>query len=235
VVITAAAGAAIQDAVDSGPPSLVEPAAYAFGIWGVIFALSLAYAVYQVLPANRESPLLRRIGWLTAGAFFCTGLWSVFVTFREFSLAQLMLLGIFGFLLVAYLRLVRSERRALGAADRWLVALPLAPFFGWVTAANAVSLTSEAVRSGLVAGGVGEALLGSALLLAGSGLAAAVVLAGKNGPAQAYLVYGATVLWALIGVIVNQYDASLVTTGASVVSAVVVALTLIGGRGMNNS
>ncbi len=79
---TVVAGAAIQEAVNEGPRSLVEPATYAFAIWPLIFALSLAYAIYGALPANRENPLLRRIGWLTAGAFLCTGLWSVFVPQR---------------------------------------------------------------------------------------------------------------------------------------------------------
>ena len=80
--MTAGASAAIQGVVDEGPRSLVEPALYAFTIWALIFALSLAYAAYQALPAKRESPLSRRVGPFTAAAFFCTGLWSVFVPLR---------------------------------------------------------------------------------------------------------------------------------------------------------
>src|SRR3712207_4028411 len=76
---TVVASGAIQEVVDDGPSSLVEPAPYAFTIWALIFALSLAYAAYQALPPNRDNPLLRRVGWFTAGAFFCTGLWSIFV------------------------------------------------------------------------------------------------------------------------------------------------------------
>ena len=223
-----AASAAIREVTDARTP-LIEPALYAFAIWALIFVLSLVYAAYQALPSNRENPLLRRIGWFTAGAFFCTGLWSVFVPERQFVLAQAMLVVVFVCLVVAYLRLARSERGVLGAADRWLIALPLGPFLGWITAANAVSLTSEAVRLGLVnSGGAGEALLGSILLLLGGILAAAVVLAGKSGPAQGYLTYAATVLWALVGVVVNQYDASILTTGAALVAAVPIVLVLLG-------
>ena len=136
---------------------------------------------------------------------------------------------IFLCLAVAYVRLTRSKRSALSAADRWLVALPLGPFFGWLTAANAVSLTSEAVRLGLVdARGAGEAVLGAALLLLGGVLAAAVVAAGKSGAAQGYSTYAVTVLWALVGIVVNQYDASLVTTGAALIAAVPITLALLG-------
>ncbi len=173
--------------------------------------------------------MLRRIGWFTAGAFFCTGLWSVFVPERQLVLAQLMLVVIFVCLAVAFLRFARAERGVLSAADRWFVALPLGSFLGWITAANAVSLTSEAVRLGLVnGGGASEALLGSTLLLLGGVLAAAVILAGKSGPVQGYLTYAATVLWALVGVVVNKYDASILTTAAALVAAVPVVLALLG-------
>src|SRR3712207_6257151 len=150
VGMTVAASTRIQDVVDEGPTSLVEPGGYAFAIWALIFALSLAYAIYQALPVNRENPLLRRIVPFTAAAFFCTGMWSVFVPLRQFLFAQAMLLGTFACLLVAYARLARSERGVLSGADRWLVALPLGLFLGWVTAANPISLTSEVVRQGLV-------------------------------------------------------------------------------------
>ena len=229
VEATVSASAAIQEVVDRGPGSLVEPAVYAFAVWTLIFALSLVYAAYQALPANRENPLLRHIGWFTVGAFTCTGLWSVFVPAQQLLLAQAMLVVVFICLAVAYLRLARSERGALSVADRWLVALPLGHFFGWITAANAVSLTSKAVRLGLVdSRGAGEAVLGAALLLLGGMLAAAIVLAGRAGPAQGYLAYGATVLWALVAVVVNQYDASLITTGAALIAAGPVALALLG-------
>jgi hypothetical protein len=72
--MTTIASAKIQGVVDEGPRSLVEPALYAFAIWGLIFGPSLAYAAYQALPANRGNPLLLRGGWFTAAAFFCTGL-----------------------------------------------------------------------------------------------------------------------------------------------------------------
>ncbi len=49
---TVAAGVAISEVVSEGPSSLVEPAGYAFGVWAVIFSLSLLFAVYQALPAN---------------------------------------------------------------------------------------------------------------------------------------------------------------------------------------
>lgn len=229
---TIIASAKIQEVVDEGPPSLVEPAGYAFAIWLLIFTLSLAYAIYQALPANRENPLLRRVGWFTAGAFACTGLWSVFVPERQLLLALAMLLVVFTCLAVVYLRFARDDARQgrrPGRSERWLAALPVGIFLGWITAAITVSINSELIRFGVVsAGGAGEVLLGTALLLLGGALAAAVVMVGRSGPVQGYLAYGGTVLWALVAVVVNQYDASILTTSAAVVAAVPVTLALFG-------
>jgi hypothetical protein len=223
------AGAVVPiGAIAKETPSLVIPADYAFAIWGPIFVLCLAYAAYQALPANRQNPLLRRVGWYFAGAFFLNGLWEVFVPLRQPILLQLILVGIFACLAISYLRLVRFERGVLNPADRWLVALPLGLLFGWITAANAVSFNDTLVELELLGVGVGGALVGALLLLVGATIASVMILVGGAGPWQGFLAYAAAVLWALAGVVVNHYDASLLTTGAALLSMALVAVALIG-------
>src|ERR671911_1419238 len=194
-------------------PSLVIPADYAFAIWGPIFLLCLAYATYQALPANGQNPLLQRVGWFLAGAFFLNGLWEVLVPLRQPVVLQALLAGIFACLAVAYVRLVRADRGVLNRADRWLVALPLGLLFGWITAANVVSFNDTLGELGLLGNGVGGALAGAFLLLVGAVLASVVILVSGAGPLQGLLAYAGAVLWALAGIVVNQYDASLLTTG----------------------
>ena len=140
---------------------------------------------------------------------------------------QVILAGILASLAIAYLRLVRSEPEVLKRADRWLVALPLGLLFGWITAANAVSFNDTLVELGLVGLSVGGALVGAFLLLVGAVVAAVVISVGRAGPLQALLAYAAAVLWALAGVVVNQYDASLLTSSAALLSVALVAGVLI--------
>ena len=148
--------------------TLVVPANYAFVIWGPIFLLCFAYAAYQALPSNRDDLLLGQVGWWLGSAFLLNGVWEIVFPARLFLLSQGVFLVVFVCLFVAYRRLVLvSRERALGGPERWLVALPLGLLFGWVTIANFVSVATTLVGLGLLEGGVGEALLGSALLLRG--------------------------------------------------------------------
>ena len=39
------------------------PAGYVFAIWGIIYLGLIGFAIYQVLPAQRENPRLRRSGY----------------------------------------------------------------------------------------------------------------------------------------------------------------------------
>jgi hypothetical protein len=98
--------------------TLVVPADYAFSIWGLIFLLCLVYAAYQALPANRESLLLRRVGWFSAGAFLLNGLWEILFPARQFLLAQALVVAIFVCAAFAYLRIARSGPGGLGATER---------------------------------------------------------------------------------------------------------------------
>ena len=41
--------------------TLIDPAPYAFGVWGVIFAANVVFAVYQAAPSQRFDPLLDRV------------------------------------------------------------------------------------------------------------------------------------------------------------------------------
>lgn len=212
--------------------SLVVPAGYAFAIWGVIFALGLAYAVYQVLPSKRADPLLRRIGWPLAGAFILNGVWEVSVPLRQPVLLQAIIAGIFACAAVAFVRFVWSERGALKGVDRWLVAPTIGLLFGWITAANVVSFNDTLVQTGFMGSGLGAALVGGLLLILGGLIAAAFLRAGRGGNGQARVSYGAAVLWGLAAIVVNQYDASLLTSFAAAISAVVVAASLTGRPGV---
>ena len=211
--------------VSAENPTLIVPADYAFVIWTPIFLLALIYAVYQALPSNRENPLLKRIGWFSALAYFSNGVWEIVFPAREFVLSQMVFVGISTGAVVAFV-LVQRGARSGSRFDHWLVAPAFGLLAGWVTAAFFVGLVTVLVAAGAMSGGIGEALFGALMLIVGGAVACAAILGGKNGPVQGYLAYGAAVLWALAGVVANQYQNSLITSSTSVVCALLVAAIL---------
>ena len=50
------------------------PAGYVFSIWGLIYLALGAYAVYQALPAQRDNPRLRHVGYLFILSCLCSSL-----------------------------------------------------------------------------------------------------------------------------------------------------------------
>ena len=221
-------GASVGTVSDANS-TVVVPAGYAFSIWGVIFALCVAYAVYQALPSKRENALLRRVGWLSAGAFLLNGVWSLVFPAELFVTSQVMILGVFLCAGTAFLLASRADgERRPSRIQRWLVALPLGLLFGWITAATLVGFATTLAAVGILAGGLGEALLGVGLLLGGGLIAAGVIRVARGGPWPGILAYSAAVIWALVAVVVNQYDASLLTTADAVVAAIPVVLSLLG-------
>src|SRR3712207_521450 len=225
----------IAVAVSTGPavgrvseenPTLVVPADYAFVIWTPIFLLALIYAVYQALPSNRESPLLRRIGWFSALAYFSNGIWEIVFPAREFVLSQMVFVGISTGAVIAFVLVQRGAAGSGSWFDRWFVAPAFGLLAGWVTAAFFVGLVTVLVATGVLGGGIGEALFGALMLIVGGAAACAMILAGRTGPVQGYFAYGGAVLWALAGVVANQYQNSLITSSTSIVCALLVAATL---------
>ena len=206
-------------------PTLVVPADYAFVIWTPIFLLALVYAVYQALPSNRESPLLRRTGWFSALAYFSNGIWQIVFPAREFVLSQIVFVGISTGAIVAFI-LVQRGVGSGSRFDRWLVAPTFGLLAGWVTAAFFVGFVTVLVATDVLSGGIGEALIGALMLIVGGAVTCAVILTGRTGPVQGYFAYGGAVLWALAGVVANQYQNSLITSFTSIVCALLVAAIL---------
>jgi len=175
------------------PP--IVPAGYAFSIWGLIYAASFAYAIYQALPTQSHNDLLRRIGFATAAAFFLTSLWLVLARLNLIWLTVVCIFAILASLGVAFLRLTHHPE-PLTFADKWLIEMPVSIFIGWITVAVFANTAAALQNSGWSSAALGETGWSVLLLLLAGILAVFITLASRGN-----LWYVLTVLWALIAIV----------------------------------
>lgn len=110
-------------------PSLLTPSAPGYRIWWVAYALLLAYAVWQWLPAARDEPRTVASAWPAAGALFLTGLWPYIAQADRPGVPVAVLL------LIVCLALALRAVAPIGSTlpVRLVTQVPFALTLGWVT------------------------------------------------------------------------------------------------------
>ena len=164
------------------PP--VQPAGYAFALWGVIYLWLVAGAGFGLFRRAETS------GWNRARpplviSFAIGAAWIPVANTSPLAATIL----IWAMLITALIALFRA-----GPEDRWWLLAPIGLFAGWLTAASCVAL-------GLMLAGYGfVSETTSAILMLVLGLAVAVYTI-RTRPS---LTYGIGVVWALVGVAVSN-------------------------------
>ncbi|MES2145800.1 MAG: hypothetical protein V4516_15945 [Pseudomonadota bacterium] len=190
----------------------IQPAGYAFAIWGVIYVWLITHAVFGVWPKRDvpewDAPRL----WLIAAALL-GALWLVVSPDYPRS-ATAVIWAMLAAALGAFLRTPTLP-------DRWMLSAPIAMLAGWVSAAAAVALGVVLARDGYLPDVV------SAVVMLALVLAIAVTVQMRK---PAMPVYGLTVIWALAGVIwANRSDNLIVAVIAGSGIAIMV-LTILALR-----
>jgi hypothetical protein len=191
----------------------VVPAPYAFSIWGPIFALALAYGIWQMRPAQRADPRLARLGGPVAAAFGLMILWMVVaqLTPNGWHLLAIML-GLLVAALVVFGRAVRLPDS--GGTWRWLVRPLVGLLAGWVSAAAFVNLSGAALAEGFDWFGASPSVAAMCLVLLAAWVGT-TVLRWTGGD----LWYAVALLWALAAIIVANLGAPVPNVAVALVAA----------------
>ena len=175
------------------PP--IQPAGYAFAIWGLIYAWLIVSAVFGVWKRAKDDdwnaarlPLIASLAvgvpWLAIAN--ASAIWAT-ITICWMAVS-------------AILALLRAPTR-----DRWWLQAPIAIYAGWLTAAFCVSLGTILAGYGVIFDSFGWAVVGILIALT---LALTTYRMRKNAPE-----YLAVVIWALIGIIVANGAAQIWISG----------------------
>ncbi len=177
---------------------LIIPANYAFAIWGVIYLALISFGIYQVLPAQRHNPRLRRISYLVVLASLAQIAWVFLFEYLQFGWSVLAMLIILGALILTYQRLEIGRER-VPPREKWLVNIPLSIYLAWISVATVVNIASTLYAWGWK--DPGTAVFWTVLMLLVAAAIAAVVTI-QRGDTAFNLVF----VWAYIAIAVRQSE-----------------------------
>ena len=183
----------------------IQPAGYAFGIWGLIYGWLAVHGVVGAYARGDHPDWQAHRVWLTVSVLLGAGWLAIAPGYPILATVVLLIMAVTA--IAAFLI-------APTHPDRWLLSAPLAIYAGWVTAACAVS-------TGVVLAGYGWVSdTAGALAMLGLVLVAAITIQSRK---PAMPVYGSAVVWAIIGVLVVNWGDKPVVAYAALAGAVVVA------------
>ena len=186
----------------------IQPAGYAFGIWSVIYLWLITHAVLGIWK-HAESPAWDRPRLPFILAIALGSAWLSIAPVAPIA-ATVTILVMAGAAITAFLR---SDTET----DRWLLSAPTAILAGWLSAAAAVS-------TGVVASGYGLLTdTAAALVMIVATLMLAITIQRRK---PAMPVYGLTVIWALVGIVVANAGLNPIVAIAAGLGIAAMALVL---------
>jgi hypothetical protein len=195
------------------------PAGYVFSIWGLIYIGLIAFAIYQALPAQRDNPRLRAIGWWISCGGLANIAWIFLWHYNQFPLTLVAMLVLLGTLIITYLNLGIGRSKASNG-ETWMARVPFSIYLGWITVATVANVTS--VLDYVKWDGFGIA----PEIWMGIVLAVVVVIAALMNFTRRDVAYGLVILWALAGISIKQSGVQAVVI-PTWISFGLVALTLV--------
>lgn len=200
---------------------LFVPAGYVFAIWGLIYVGWLSFAVYQLLPAQRDNPRLRRIGWLFVLASLANASWLLAWHYEQFLLSAVVMLSLLGLLIAIYLRLDIGRARVT-RAEKWFVDVPFSVYLGWISVATIANISDLLYYWQWDGFGIAPEIWAVIMLVIAAALAGVMML--RRGDTAFVLV----VVWAFVGIGAKQGAVPLVANTALVLAALLVLMILLG-------
>ena len=117
------------------------PAGYVFSIWGIIYLGFIAYAIFQLLPSQRENPRLKAIAGLFVLSCLANCAWIFLWHYLLFGWTLVAMFVLLVSLILIYLRLGIGNR-STSRAETWMVRVPFSVYLGWVSVATIANVTS---------------------------------------------------------------------------------------------
>lgn len=202
------------------------PANYAFAIWGIIYLLIMAFAIYQVLPSQRQNPNTRKVSWLFILSCILNCVWITLFQYDQILISVIVIIGFLLSLIAIYVRLDVGHTK-VSTADRWLVHLPFSVYLGWLCVATIANISVFGVAQGWTDPlGIAGPTWAAIMLVVASMVGLIIAITRRD--VGFILVFG----WAFMA-IVNKQSATPIVSTTALIMTVVLVVALAGSMVIN--
>lgn len=195
------------------------PAGYVFSIWSLIYISWIVFIMYQFRPSQKESPRLRRLGYLFAFANVANAVWLFTWHYNFFGLGVVVMLTLLGLLIAGYIQL-NVNRSAFSRAERWSVDIPFSVYLGWITVATVANISDWLYFVKWDGFGIADQTWAVIMIAVASLIGLAMALIRRD---AAYLF---VLVWSFIGIAVKQSPAPTVVLTAWIAAGLMLVLAV---------
>ena len=160
---------------------LIIPANYAFAIWGLIYLGLFAFAIYQVLPSQRENPNLRKTGYLLTIASIAQSIWVYLFLSRLFVLSVI-------------------ATTFASRAEKWFIRYPVSIYLGWISVATIVNIASALYINKWNGFSISPEAWTVIMVIIATVVAAISLLQRQD------IAYSGVTVWALIAIAIKHWE-----------------------------
>lgn len=193
--------------------ALIQPAGFAFSIWGLIYALVFIWIIYLFFSKKDKSYITERLKFWPIANFILNGVW-IFVFTQEWLFASIIVIAALLYTLAEIYTSISETNHG------WFDRFPFAIYFAWVTLATIVNIFTWTTGNDI------DTVLGMDEL---TWTIIVLIVAGLIGITIAIFfkdwVYPLVLIWPLFGIYAESGD---VSTGLNItLLAVAAALVII--------
>lgn len=213
--IAEASGGALS--ADATP---VAPAGPAFAIWSVIYAGLVAYAIWQLLPAQARAERHRRLGYPIALSLVLNAAWILSVQF-DLLWASVPIIVLLLIVLIRAFRLTLATRPS-NVVDAIVTDGTVGLYLGWVTIATVANVAAVLTAAGFRGFSLSPDLWGVLLIAVAGVIGVGLALYGRG-----RLAPTVSLCWGIAWVAVGRLTGDLVSVPTAVTAIAAVAVILL--------
>jgi hypothetical protein len=213
--IQEAAGGAL--AADATP---IAPGGPAFAIWSVIYLGLIAYAIWQLLPAQRTDARQRALGYPIAISLVLNAAWILSIQFGLLALSVPVIALLLADLVWVFLILLRS--RPKNVVEAIVADGTIGLYLGWVSIATAANITALFFAGGFRGFGIAAGAWGVVIIAVAGGVGILLAIRGRG-----RLTPAAALCWGIAWVAVARLTGDLRSTPTAVAAIIAVVVVVV--------